>query len=132
MKQKNQLDKFKDFSMCSEEEGEGGPSTRLRKRVPKVEESEAKPKGKATQRKKVNNATALKVSKTKDEEAEYECDIDGCTTSFGSKQELAVHKRNICPFRKAIVKPQKKLPRILSSQDRRVKYYRTIRLIDSG
>ncbi|KAI9108765.1 hypothetical protein K1719_020070 [Acacia pycnantha] len=97
--QKNQPDKFRDFSMCSEEEGEGGPSTRLRKRVPKVEESEAKPKGKATQRKKVNNATALKVSKTKDEEAEYECDIDGCTMSFGSKQELTVHKRNICPVK---------------------------------
>lgn len=90
---------FRDFSLFSEEEEEGGPSTRLRKRVPKVEESEAKPKVKATQRKKVKNATALKVSKTKDEEAEFECDIEGCTMSFGSKQELAVHKRNICPVK---------------------------------
>ncbi|XP_054805289.1 lysine-specific demethylase REF6 [Prosopis cineraria] len=97
--QRNQPNNFRDFNLCSEEEEEGGPSTRLRKRVPKVEEPEAKPKEKVTQRKKVNNATALKVSKTKDEEAEYECDIDGCTMSFGSKQELLVHKRNICPVK---------------------------------
>ncbi|KAI9087643.1 hypothetical protein K1719_030513 [Acacia pycnantha] len=97
--QKNRLKNFRDFNLNSEEEEEGGPSTRLRKRVPKVEESEAKPKGKATHRKKANKAIALKVSKKKDEEAEYECDIDGCTVSFGSKQELALHKRNICPVK---------------------------------
>ncbi|XP_028765172.1 lysine-specific demethylase REF6 isoform X2 [Neltuma alba] len=97
--QKSKPNNSRDFSLYSDEEEEGGPSTRLRKRAPKVEEYEAKPKEKATQRKKGNNAAALKVSKTKDEEAEYECDIDGCTMSFGSKQELAVHKRNICPVK---------------------------------
>ncbi|XP_061360879.1 lysine-specific demethylase REF6 [Gastrolobium bilobum] len=84
-------------------EEDGGPSTRLRKRVPKAQESEGKSKDKQTKRKKVKNATAAKVSaghaKMKDEEAEYQCDIEGCTMSFGSKQELVHHKRNICPVK---------------------------------
>ncbi|KAF7838215.1 lysine-specific demethylase REF6 [Senna tora] len=101
--QKNQTSNCREFNLCIEEEEEGGPSTRLRKRVPKVEESEVKPKEKQTNRRKANNATAVKVSaghaRTKDEEAEYQCDIEGCTMSFGTKQELAVHKRNICPVK---------------------------------
>ncbi|GMH16746.1 hypothetical protein Nepgr_018587 [Nepenthes gracilis] len=31
------------------------------------------------------------------EEGEYFCDIEGCIMSFGSKEELSLHKRNICP-----------------------------------
>ena len=93
----------REFSLKIEEEEEGGPSTRLRKRVPKVQESDEKSKEKQTKRKKVKNATAAKVSaghaKVKDEEKEYQCDIDGCTMSFGSKQELMHHKRNICPVK---------------------------------
>ncbi|RDY11754.1 Lysine-specific demethylase REF6, partial [Mucuna pruriens] len=93
----------KEFSLHMEEEEEGGPSTRLRKRATKAQESEGKLKDKQTKRKKVKNATAAKVSvghaKVKDEEAEYQCDIDGCTMSFGSKQELLHHKRNICPVK---------------------------------
>lgn len=100
---KNQPNNCRDFDLGIEEDGEGGPSTRLRKRVPKAEESEAKPKEKQTNRKKVNNASAVKVSaghaKFKDEDGEYACDIEGCTMSFSSKQELAVHKRNVCPVK---------------------------------
>ncbi|KAL2346992.1 hypothetical protein Fmac_000992 [Flemingia macrophylla] len=92
-----------EFSLHMEEEEEGGPSTRLRKRATKAQESEGKLKGKQSKRKKVKNATATKVSvglaKMKDGEAEYQCDIDGCTMSFGSKQELLHHKRNICPVK---------------------------------
>nr|KYP46608.1 Jumonji/ARID domain-containing protein 2 [Cajanus cajan] len=92
-----------EFSLHMEEEEEGGPSTRLRKRATKGQESEGKLKGKQTKRKKVKNATAAKVSvghaKMKDGEPEYQCDIDGCTMSFGSKQELLHHKRNICPVK---------------------------------
>ncbi|CAL4946041.1 unnamed protein product [Urochloa decumbens] len=28
---------------------------------------------------------------------EYDCDIEGCSMSFGTKQELSLHKRDICP-----------------------------------
>ncbi|XP_027339022.1 lysine-specific demethylase JMJ705-like isoform X2 [Abrus precatorius] len=94
----------REFSLYMEEEEEGGPSTRLRKRSTKAQESEGKLKDKQTKRKRVKNATAAaKVSaghaKVKDEEAEYRCDIEGCTMSFGSKQELVHHKRNICPVK---------------------------------
>ncbi|XWS47847.1 hypothetical protein CRYUN_Cryun13aG0020300 [Craigia yunnanensis] len=90
-----------------EEEIEGGPSTRLRKRVRKpLKESETKPKEKKqASKKKVKNASNVKTiaghstAEVRDEEAEYQCDMDGCTMSFGSKQELALHKRNICPVK---------------------------------
>ncbi|XWS60329.1 hypothetical protein CRYUN_Cryun07bG0026500 [Craigia yunnanensis] len=90
-----------------EEEIEGGPSTRLRKRVRKtLKESETKPKEKKqASKKKVKNASNVKTpaghntAKLRDEEAEYQCDIEGCTMSFGSKQELVLHKRNICPVK---------------------------------
>ncbi|WRX17426.1 JmjC domain - like 5 [Theobroma cacao] len=90
-----------------EDELEGGPSTRLRKRVRKpLKESETKPKEKKqASKKKVKNASNVKTlaghntSKVRDEEAEYQCDMEGCTMSFGLKQELLLHKRNICPVK---------------------------------
>lgn len=91
----------------SEEEQLGGPSTRLRKRVPKptkLPEAKLKDK-KPIVKKKVKNASCLKTpaghrdSKARDEESEYLCDIEGCNMSFGSKQELVLHKRNICPVK---------------------------------
>ncbi|XVF08775.1 hypothetical protein REPUB_Repub07fG0031900 [Reevesia pubescens] len=90
-----------------EDEIEGGPSTRLRKRVHKpLKESETKPKEKKqASKKKVKNASNVKkiagpsTAKGRDEEAEYQCDMEGCTMSFGSKQELVLHKRNICPVK---------------------------------
>ncbi|KAJ4839990.1 hypothetical protein Tsubulata_030824 [Turnera subulata] len=89
-----------------EEEVEGGPSTRLRKRPskpPKEEETKIKEKHQNSG-KRVKNASAVKAAagrnnaKAKDE-VKYQCDIDGCTMSFSSKQELAVHKRNVCPVK---------------------------------
>ncbi|KAG8638739.1 hypothetical protein MANES_14G055900v8 [Manihot esculenta] len=90
-----------------DEELEGGPSTRLRKRPSKAsKESETKLKEKLqNSRKKVKNASSVKPLsgqknvKNKVEEAEYQCDIEGCSMSFGTKQELTVHKRNICPVK---------------------------------
>lgn len=97
----------KSTDLESEEEQPGGPSTRLRKRTPKPTKlSEAKPKDKKPiGKKKVKNGSSLKTpaghrdSKARDEESEYLCDIEGCNMSFGSKQELAMHKRNICPVK---------------------------------
>ncbi|KAJ7956116.1 Lysine-specific demethylase REF6 [Quillaja saponaria] len=92
------------FSLCIEEEQEGGPSTRLRKRAPKTLEFESKPKEKQMGKKKVKNASTVKApssysnAKRKDEE-EYQCDIEGCTMSFDSKQELVLHKKNVCPVK---------------------------------
>ncbi|KAL9672816.1 hypothetical protein QQ045_029069 [Rhodiola kirilowii] len=43
---------------------------------------------------------ALRSSKLKEEEAAaYQCDIEGCTMTFNVKQELLLHKRNICPVK---------------------------------
>ncbi|XP_022954750.1 lysine-specific demethylase JMJ705-like [Cucurbita moschata] len=90
-----------------EEQQPGGPSTRLRQRTPKPTKfSETKPNDKRPiGKKKVKNASSLKTpaghrdSKARDEESEYLCDIEGCNMSFGSKQELVLHKRNICPVK---------------------------------
>ncbi|XVF11617.1 hypothetical protein REPUB_Repub08aG0042700 [Reevesia pubescens] len=90
-----------------EDDIEGGPSTRLRERVRKpLKKSETKPeKKKQATKKKVKNASNVKTqaghntSKVRDEDAEYQCDMEGCTMSFGSKQELVLHKRNICPVK---------------------------------
>ncbi|XVF54611.1 hypothetical protein PTKIN_Ptkin05aG0195700 [Pterospermum kingtungense] len=89
-----------------EDEIEGGPSTRLRKRVRKPLKSETKPKEKKqASKKKGKNASNVKTvaghnnAKERAEEAEYHCDVEGCTMSFGLKQELLLHKRNICPVK---------------------------------
>ncbi|PIA51468.1 hypothetical protein AQUCO_01100361v1, partial [Aquilegia coerulea] len=76
---------------------EGGPSTRLRRRPSKpVEESKVKPVG----RKQINTKKGKKAlpnsNDIKSEEADYQCDLDGCTMGFSSKQELVLHKKNIC------------------------------------
>eukprot|EP00258_Populus_trichocarpa_P022258 XP_024438277.1 lysine-specific demethylase REF6 [Populus trichocarpa] len=88
------------------EEERGGPRMRLRKRLSKApKQSLTRLKEKQNIKKKVKDATAVKAPagrknvKMKDEEAEYQCDIDGCRMSFVSKQELALHKRNICPVK---------------------------------
>ncbi|XP_050221199.1 lysine-specific demethylase REF6 [Mercurialis annua] len=86
---------------------EGGPSTRLRTRLSKPpKELETKLKEKLqTNKKNTKGASAVKPlackknGKTKDDDAEYQCEIEGCTMSFGSKQELALHKKNICPVK---------------------------------
>ncbi|XP_008239384.1 PREDICTED: lysine-specific demethylase REF6 [Prunus mume] len=95
------------FDLYADEGAEGGPSTRLRKRAPKpIKVSGTKPKEQQqTARKKAKNVSAVKAqagqndAKLREEEAEFSCDIDGCTMSLGSKQELALHKRNICPVK---------------------------------
>ncbi|RAL47541.1 hypothetical protein DM860_011279 [Cuscuta australis] len=106
--------------LVKHDEVEGGPSTRLRRRISKpVEDSEtepikAKPTLKATKRKKVplikkvpdgnNSSTKRKAinkrSATEEEVmGEHLCDFEGCNMSFRSKQELQLHKKNICPVK---------------------------------
>lgn len=75
-----------------EDELEGGPSTRLRRRPAKPpKETETNPKEKLQNKEKKQPLTNPKNG--------YQCDIEGCTMSFRSKQELAIHKRNICPVK---------------------------------
>ncbi|XAR50282.1 [Histone H3]-lysine-36 demethylase [Bertholletia excelsa] len=103
------------------DELEGGPSTRLRRRTAKPsKELDAKPTEikqpvkptepkQALRRqitsKKANKSPATRTPppcskmKIKDEEGEYPCDMEGCTMSFGSKHELALHKKNVCPVK---------------------------------
>lgn len=123
------------FDINAEEEPEGGPSTRLRKRPPKEQQETGRKKAKEqpetsrkkakeqpetgrkkakeqqqTGRIKVNTTLAVKTKNAparkaknalavREEEAEFLCDIEGCTMSFGSKQELNLHKRNVCPVK---------------------------------
>ncbi|KAL6576359.1 hypothetical protein OROHE_000140 [Orobanche hederae] len=106
---KNQQRSKKQINLLIEDDQlDGGPSTRLRKRTNPCKDSgpklaEAKPVLKKQQRyvtaKKGPGIKTSNKSKIRDDKAHYECDIEGCTMSFGSKQELALHKRNICPVK---------------------------------
>ncbi|KAH7528297.1 hypothetical protein FEM48_Zijuj05G0057600 [Ziziphus jujuba var. spinosa] len=94
------------FYTNAEEELEGGPSTRLRKRIPKplkVAGAKRKEQQQPKSKKKVKKASTGKAqgghNDARDEEAEYLCDLEGCTMSFGTKQELVLHKRNVCPVK---------------------------------
>lgn len=98
---------------------EAGPSARLRRRIvmPRKDLEAAKPvEAKPILKKHRPNKTrkkplpaiatpaSLKVKDEDedgdgDEEGEYTCDIEGCSMSFGSKQELDVHKLNVCPVK---------------------------------
>ncbi|CAM8933784.1 unnamed protein product [Rhodiola kirilowii] len=116
---------FKPFG--ADVDGEiGGPSTRLRKRNMKPQlECEAKPvvkkeisqkktpaqKGPASSKEAKMEETDVKPKKSKgaadtartrkrkDEEGDFQCDVEACTMSFSQKQELFLHKRNICPVK---------------------------------
>ncbi|XP_057474348.1 lysine-specific demethylase REF6-like [Actinidia eriantha] len=98
------------FESCIEDELDGGPSTRLRKRnlnpskelvLEKLIESKPVLK-KQTSSKKAKKSPAVKTlvaqdnTSMRDNEGEYTCDMEGCAMSFGSKQELVLHKRNVC------------------------------------
>ncbi|XP_074302318.1 lysine-specific demethylase REF6-like [Silene latifolia] len=116
-----------EFEPISEEnEMEGGPSSRLRKRISKP--SARILETKAALKSQVKNPRVKKFPATKnvperkgpkmrlpvqinsptvtsdedsdnDDEAEFRCDIEGCTMSFESNQELLLHKRNVCPVK---------------------------------
>ncbi|XAR67947.1 [Histone H3]-lysine-36 demethylase [Bertholletia excelsa] len=97
-----------EFDSQNEDDVEGGPSTRLRKRKTKLEnEVLVKPIGakpvvkKQTTAKKGKQSPVIKAptsqTKVRENDEEYLCDIEGCTMSFNSKHELALHKKNICP-----------------------------------
>ncbi|ESQ45714.1 hypothetical protein EUTSA_v10010066mg [Eutrema salsugineum] len=86
-----------------------GPSTRLRVRNlnPSIGSSETKPK--KTGKKRNSNSFSRVASEEELEEDEeeneqeecapYQCDMEGCTMSFTSEKQLALHKRNICPVK---------------------------------
>ncbi|KAI8020607.1 Lysine-specific demethylase REF6 [Camellia lanceoleosa] len=110
--QKSSNSNTRKFDSCFEDELDGGPSTRLRKRTTKpakelVEKPiESKPVlKKPTNSKKAKKPPAVKATtshsnvKVRDVEGEYPCDVEGCTMSFGSKQELVLHRRNVCPVK---------------------------------
>lgn len=98
--------KSRPFGMDSEGEDDssGGPSTRLRRRIIKPTSKEfgtvieSKPKTKKRKdTKKAKKAHVIKGSE--EEEGEFGCDMEGCNMSFESKQELMIHKKNICPVK---------------------------------
>ncbi|XP_055825657.1 lysine-specific demethylase REF6 [Solanum dulcamara] len=118
------VDKKKIFGSLIDDDPDGGPSTRLRKRIPKPSKEspaklvKAKPappkqheskKGEKGPKVKIPsaNSNAKKEPVTKGprsntgkrmrEEGEYHCDLEGCSMSFSSKQELTLHKKDVCP-----------------------------------
>lgn len=90
-----------------------GPSTRLRVRKQKPSRGSLETKPKKIVKKRSSNASfsrgANEEDVEEDEEAEaeneeeecaaYQCDMEGCTMSFNSEKQLALHKRNICPVK---------------------------------
>ncbi|KAL0918819.1 hypothetical protein M5K25_010859 [Dendrobium thyrsiflorum] len=79
------------------DETDGGPSSRLRKRPMKSDETKiVKPSFKKPNESRTKGG---QPPKSNDDEGEYTCDIDGCSLSFGTKQELSLHKRDICPVK---------------------------------
>lgn len=76
---------------------EAPPRARIRNKRLKQEdsdwnvnlESEPNPEGMASGRK----------AKKKEAELEFKCDLEGCDMSFRNKQDLVLHKKNICPIK---------------------------------
>ncbi|CAN4087990.1 unnamed protein product [Withania somnifera] len=119
------VDKKKRFGSLIDDDSDGGPSTRLRRRIPKPSKEsaaklvKAKPaptkqheSKKAEKGPKVKMPSANGIAKKepvlkgprsntgrkmRDKEGEYHCDLEGCSMSFSSKQELVLHKKNFCP-----------------------------------
>ncbi|CAN4085221.1 unnamed protein product [Withania somnifera] len=118
------VDKKKIFGSLIDDP-DSGPSTRLRKRIPKPSKEsatklvKAKPaptkqheSKKAEKGPKVKMPSANSIAKKepitkgprsntgrkmREKEGEYHCDLEGCSMSFSSKQELILHKKNVCP-----------------------------------
>ncbi|XP_023637886.1 lysine-specific demethylase REF6 [Capsella rubella] len=90
-----------------------GPSTRLRLRNQKPSRGSFESKPKKVGKKRSSNASFSRAASEEyvqeDEEAEaeneeeectgYQCDMEGCTMSFNTEKQLALHKRNICPVK---------------------------------
>ncbi|CAN8254895.1 unnamed protein product [Cochlearia groenlandica] len=88
-----------------------GPSTRLRVRNPKPSRVTSVTKPKKTSKKVSSKAcfsvVAMEEDAAEEEEDEneeeersaYQCDMEGCTMSFSTERQLALHKRNICPVK---------------------------------
>ncbi|KAH0704812.1 lysine-specific demethylase REF6 [Solanum tuberosum] len=115
------VDKKKIFGSIIDDDPDGGPSTRLRKRIPKPSnespaklvkvkpaptkqhESKKGPKVKLpsansnAKKEPVTKGPRSNIGKRMREEGEYHCDLEGCSMSFSSKQELTLHKKNVCP-----------------------------------
>ncbi|KAL5227805.1 hypothetical protein ABZP36_016070 [Zizania latifolia] len=46
-----------------------------------------------------NTGGKTKAPRASKHEAQYACDIEGCSMSFGTNRELSLHKRDICPVK---------------------------------
>ncbi|XP_020106930.1 lysine-specific demethylase REF6 [Ananas comosus] len=74
--------------------------TRSRRRHTKLEGVKIKSKTqKKTSNKRARKKDQTKDSSSKEEEGEFPCDMEGCSMSFNTKHDLALHKRNICPHK---------------------------------
>ncbi|RWW07651.1 hypothetical protein GW17_00028956 [Ensete ventricosum] len=76
----------------------GGPGTHVKKRSSKSEELKNKLASKESIKRKAKNTRTASLA-VKRKEEEYTCDIEGCSMSFSTKQDLALHKRDICPVK---------------------------------
>lgn len=92
-----------DRKLDKKDEIEGGPSTRLRKRPLKCEDTKAIPfmmdrevKKKKPNKFSTNGVDSLSNSLEYDKDAEYQCDMEACTMGFTSKHDLVLHKKNLC------------------------------------
>lgn len=86
-----------------DEEEEVSLTTRLRRKRPAPKKNnKVEKKLKKSNTKKKEEEAPLNVTVKEDDEddsEEYQCDMDGCTMSFTSLQDLSIHKANICPVK---------------------------------
>ncbi|ONK71199.1 uncharacterized protein A4U43_C04F5900 [Asparagus officinalis] len=82
-----------------EQETEEAPNTRLRTKPSKSKDTSANPPINKQSRKKKPKTTPNPIKEEEEEEAakDYTCNIEGCTMSFSTKHDLALHKKDICP-----------------------------------
>ncbi|KAI4319048.1 hypothetical protein MLD38_032696 [Melastoma candidum] len=99
-----------DFDDVSDgEEVKGRLNKRVGKRTskPSVESGGSKlVKGKSSQTLRKNNSKPMAGKRfsglgivKKEEEGEYQCDLEGCTMAFFTSKDLNLHKKNVCPVK---------------------------------
>ncbi|KAK9090226.1 hypothetical protein Sjap_023403 [Stephania japonica] len=76
------------------------PRSRLRRTLNLLQEAKVKLAGRNKKKKSNNKKLSVSCKETQaDDAVKYKCDIDGCSMEFRLKQELVLHKNDICPVR---------------------------------
>lgn len=95
-------EKLRQNSLKCKDELEDGTRPRIKKHPSRSGKN--KPVRKQIMKKKTKKNEAPSYITKDDEGGEYTCDIEGCSMTFSTKQDLATHKRDICPVKGCLKK----------------------------